>query len=521
MLYKLFLEFVDGDSLLVRQLSILLVLFSIFVSIYSLWFFIYNKIFLIGSDSFYYLSIADSIVKYGEIRDITAIPSFPIKSPQNGIVFVHVILSILGFGAKSRIFTILIINYLLYLSAVYPLFMIARWSGLRKNLPLIFLLAVYLGAWHIYRINLLAINDGIFNSLALWLVYFIMKFVKDINRSESILLSKEILIRIVVVSLFVILLVQFRLNASLIIGCAVISSLVVRDYRISLLLLGMCILLVVSFLSLYLFIEVVRLENVGERYFLPMFTAISINSIKLQLWKILPRLVAGLSGVSNPIATLLFTIFPLSMIFYGIRGLFQKNFYKVFISSICLTALWFTMSFQNARVIWYSFPFIYLIILSFKETRIIGYLFTFLVFFQSIQQFYIGFPRGPESSLWLYIYDKGITVDENALVSSQKRRHPYFFLGARSYLGDGDWKEVLEEIQEPGKFMPKLTWDLIKKRNPIFVVGDSTYVSSTLRQVNEIIPLDEYEVEIESLTPKLDKFKEWTLIKININQLLK
>ncbi len=507
---------IDRLNIKLDRLQILILAVAFVVSMYSFYFFMNNKVYLIGSDVFYYMSIADSILEYGEMRDITAIPSFPVKSPQNGIVFVHVILSLFGLGAKGRILTIVVINYLLYLSGVYPLYKIARWSGLRKGLPLIALLSVYLGAWHIYRINLLAINDGIFNSLTLWLIYLVIKFIREMDALESISLYKSAVKEILILSLIVMVLVQFRLNAALVIGSALISALAVRDYRASLFLVSMCVLLLVSFLAVYLFIEVVRLENVGERYFFPMFRAISIGTIKLQLWKILPRLVAGLSGLTNPLATLIFAIFPLSMMYYGIRGLIDRNFSQVFIAGTCLTGLWFTMSFQNARVIWYIFPFIYLIILSLKRIRWVGYAFVLLVFLQSVQEFYIGFPRGPESKFWLHVYNHKISLPENALLSTHRRRHPYFILGTRTYLGNDNREAIRERFEAPGIFMPELTLDLIKDNGSLFVLGNSTYIDSTLFQVNEIAISNGYELRSTPLTPDLDEFEGWGLFNISL-----
>jgi hypothetical protein len=278
----------------------------------------------------------------------------------------------------------------------------------------------------------------------------------------------------------------------------------------------MCVLLLVSFLAVYLFIEVVRLENVGERYFFPMFRAISISSIKLQLWKILPRLVAGLSGLTNPLATLIFAIFPLSMMYYGIRGLIDRNFSQVFIAGTCLTGLWFTMSFQNARVIWYIFPFIYLIILSLKRIRWVGYAFVLLVFLQSVQEFYIGFPRGPESKFWLHVYNHKISLPENALLSTHRRRHPYFILGTRTYLGNDNREAIRERFEAPGIFMPELTLDLIKDNGSLFVLGNSTYIDSTLFQVNEIAISNGYELRSTPLTPDLDEFEGWGLFNISL-----
>ena len=237
-----------------NKISRLFILTGFFISFYSFFFFMSNKVFLIGSDAFYYMSIADSIVKYGEMRDITAIPSFPVKSPQNGIVFIHVILSLTGIGAKARILTIVVINYLLYLSGVYPLYKVAHWCGFRKGLPLAALLSVHLGAWHIYRINLLAINDGIFNSLILWFVYMVIKFIRDMDVIEFRSSYKPAITIMMIISLLLIVLIQFRLNAALVIGSAIISTLAIRNYKASLLLITVCVFLFISFLSVYLFV---------------------------------------------------------------------------------------------------------------------------------------------------------------------------------------------------------------------------------------------------------------------------
>ena len=480
-----------------------------------------NKVFLIGSDAFYYMSIADSIVNYGEIRDITTIPSWPVKTPQNGIVFIHVILSLIGIGAKGRILSIIIINYLLYLSGVYPLYKTARFCGLKKGFPLISLLSVYLGAWHIYRINLLAINDGIFNSLTLWFVYIVIKFIRDTDSLESSSFYKPAIKKLLIIYLFVVVLIQFRLNASLLIGSAVISALLVRNYRASMLLIVGSLFLMLSFISIYtLIIEVPSLNNKGIERLLYMFwTAFKTYNIKLQLWKILPRLIAGLSGLTNPLATLLFTLFPLSMIYFGIKGIIQKNFSKVFIASICLTGLWFTLSFPNARVIWYTFPFIFLILMDLKRMRLVGYTFGLLVLLRSLLQFNIGFEeRGPSSKLFLYIYEQNISLPENALLSSYQRRHPYFILKTRNYLGNDSWEKILEQIEAPGKFMPKLNWDLINEHGSLYVLGDSTYIDSTLSQVSEIAHVMKYTPEKNLLTPALDEFEGWGLVELTLNK---
>ncbi len=510
---------INQESKNIRILIIIMFSVAILLSFYSFYFFMSNKVFLIGSDAFYYMSIADSILKNGEIRDLTTIPSFPIKTPQNGIVFVHMILSILGIGAKGRIITIVFINYLLYLLGVYPLYKIARMSGLNKGLPLASLLSVYLGAWHIYRINLIAYNDGIFNSVVIWLVYLIIKLAYDFDTGElRSAVFKSMIRGFSLIGLFVVILIHFRLNVTLVIGSAVLGALAIRNYRLSFWFSSICALLLILFLAIYFFVEVVKFSDLSK-YFYSLFTSINIFNIKLQLWKILPRLVAGLSGLTNPLATLCFMVFPLSMMYYGVKGIMDKNFSRVFLASICITGLWFTLSFQNSRMVWYIIPFIYLIIFSIKRIRVVGYIIVLIVFLQSLQQFYIGFSRNNGSSqLWLHIYDNKISLPADALLLSRNRRHPYFFLGKRTFLGEDSWRKVLERLEAPDVYLPQISWKLLEEKRSIYVYGPSSYLKRALLQIEETASKNEYILSESRLTPDLNKFEGWALAKFSIDK---
>jgi hypothetical protein len=202
--------------------------------------------------------------------------------------------------------------------------------------------------------------------------------------------------------------------------------------------------------------------------------------------------------------------------YYGLIGIKNKDFIKVFIAVVCLTALWFALNFRNARVIWYIFPFIYLIILSLKRLKWVGYIFVLVVFLQSFQQFVIGYSRNPESNLWLYIYEQKIVLPDKPLLSSFRRRHPYFFLGVRNYLGNENANEIRSQIQAPGKFMPKLNLDLINHYGSLFVLGDSTYIDSTFLQVEKMDSLNEFNVIQKPLTPNLDEFDGWSLVELSV-----
>ena len=483
------------------------------VSLYSFYFFMSNKVYLIGSDAYYYMSIADSIIQNGEMRDLTFVPSRPIKSPQNGIAFVHVLLSLLGLSHKAGQLVIVFINYMAYLGGIYPLLMISRHFGLTKKLPLVALLSVYLGAWHIYRINLLAINDGIFNSLILWLAYFFIKFFHSSNELSSFLLSRNTAKIYLTILFLTIVSIQFRVTAILVIGSAVIGGVIVRNYRASVWsLLGVTLMLLSIFSIFHTFVGVSPLDithfKLSEN-FRELFSNVVSYKIKLILWKILPRLTAGLSPLSNSFATLCFTVFPISMFYYLYRGYVTQSFAKVFLALICLTGLWFTMKFSNARVIFYSFPFMYLLLLGYRKTRFIAYVFVFIVFLQSFQTFFQGFWRGPKSQLFLHIYNEQISLQQNnSLLLTNSGRHAYFFLKSKPYRGSINDHGILNVPEE-------FSFDLVKEKKRVNVLGDSTFIANTFYYIKEMASLNGYQLESTPLTPDLDEFEGWALVEFS------
>ena len=64
--------------------------------------------------------------------------------------------------------------------------------------------------------------------------------------------------------------------------------------------------------------------------------------------------------------------------------------------------------------------------------------------------------------------------------------------------------------------MPELTLDLIKDNGSLFVLGNSTYIDSTLFQVNEIAISNGYELRSTPLTPDLDEFEGWSLVELSV-----
>ena len=151
-----------------------IIIVSLFISLYSFFYFISNKIYFIGSDAYYYWSLSDSFLRSGVLLNITVIPNELIRTPQIGMVFVHIILSLININGESRFLFISIFYYLLHLSALYPLNQIIQKLGIKNYLSRLFIISAHLGAWNIYLAQLLANNDGFFNPLSIWFIYLMI-----------------------------------------------------------------------------------------------------------------------------------------------------------------------------------------------------------------------------------------------------------------------------------------------------------------------------------------------------------
>ena len=184
----------------------------------------------------------------------------------------------------------------------------------------------------------------------------------------------------------------------------------------------------------------------------------------------------------------------------------------IFIAVICLSGLWFTMTFQNARFIWYIFPFIYIILLRVRKLRFIGYAFCLLVFYQSFQQFYSGFLRGPSSKYLLYLYENKITLPkEDSLLIAANGRHLYYFFNKGSYDTTPD--------SENNIIIPKeLSWDLIENGSSLCISGDTPYIRSVHSQIRDMGIENGFGIQTKSLTPDLYEFEGWGLVELTFNK---
>ena len=494
---------------------------SIFVSVVCFYYFVSNKIFFIGSDAYAYMSMADSARESGKLLDITTIPATPPKTPQNGIVLFHLIFSYLGMSQYQRLLSIVVINYIIYLSAVYPLFKISSGLGLKDNkLAVMSLIGTHLGAWHVYRFELLAINDGIFYSSTIWLNYLAFNLLNryyNNDTNKQIKVQRSFLVGVLCVSFLSLL---FRLNTIFIL-VSIISTVILfdakkRNFRLTYWILALIIFVMGLFFILYRSIDISLIHSITVKRINELSGSLFnfkflYGGIKLFVMDTLPRIVARpLFGKTN----LLFCIFLFPPFISFIKGYQKNSVGEVFIGIQCIIMFIVgSLILNKARYIMHIYPLLYLMMFSIPRMRIVAHLFVCLVFANTMRTVSREWVRVQDSNLWLHVYENRIALpDDNKLLLTEQGRHSYFFFKTRAYGASFNNQKRLIEIPD------ELTWSLIEKKGSLFVHGDSKYIHSAFSQVEEMALSNGYELQSKSLTPALNEFEGWKLVELKLKK---
>ncbi len=474
----------DPTALPSRNVIIAFAAALVGLSVYSLAFFLWHKIYLIGSDAYYYMSIADSFVATGSFLDQSSFPTQPLKSPQNGIVSVHVLLSWLGFGPEGRLASISIISYVLHVSATYPLYKIARRVGLKATIPMAALIAVYLGAFHVYRLQLIAYNDGVFNALSIWLTYVLLVGLQEIRAGSFSGLLRVLTRHRVVVPLMVVLavvLVHFRINSIGILGSALLATVAVWRLRNA---VWIGALLAVSFVSItlpYVITDSSRMSDQSGRVTADILSRLPGNVFDIATISV-PNLIFAPVSERASIVYFPFALVLLVALIVGLRG---REPGILFVGLSCAAAFLYVaiLPSQTSRYLVYIFPLMFLLLLRWRPLRPIGYMFAGLVIASSFVTFATGHDRGNESKLWLHLYEGDISLPaEDPLLVTDRNRHPYFFLDTRTYRGD-------------------LSWELVTSRGQLFVLGDEEYIATRIDELDGLAAEHNATYSRETLTP--------------------
>lgn len=173
-----------------------------------------------GSDAAYYISIANNLFAGRGLYDATSIPKTPIITPQNGVVFVELLLMKAGIRENTTLFTsVAIINYLSFLFSAILLYKIADYLEVPK-LVSFFIIANLLLSINISTAIIIPTNDGIAFTLSLLGLFLCIQ-----NQEKS---SYWIFLLIFVISAIG---VHFRLQNILIPLCCALACLMVKQYK--------------------------------------------------------------------------------------------------------------------------------------------------------------------------------------------------------------------------------------------------------------------------------------------------
>ena len=435
--------------------------------------------------------------------DWTGTKPEPPGTPQNGVVFIIAAMKLLGLGPESRLVGLVLINYALHLSGVYPLYRIAGTLGLRKDVLIAPLLAVYMGAFHVYRLQLLPYNDGLFNALFIWLAWFIVASLRDSSTPTTAPRprgAREWPPRLAVMLGLSVVLVHFRLNALLLVGAALIAVLAAGRYRHA---KWTLVLLVASVLSVLLPYAAADTTHLARN------SAVMLDGVLLRLptgvydvatiW--VPRL---LFAETSPRASLLYAPFGLALALALGLGLRRKEAGLLFIALCCATGLLYVSALPftdhalgNNRYLLYIFPFMYLLVLIPRRIRVVGYLFVAVTVFSSLWTFVDGPKRSPASNFLLYVHTQGVTLPEDRhLLISRWPRLPYVYLrGARTFKG-------------------KVTRDRLLSVDSVYLIGDRQFVSDRLSTIDSLVEGSDQTYGRRSLTPDYRDSRGHVLLEI-------
>lgn len=455
------------------------------LSVYSLYFYLQQKTILILKDAIYYLAIADGILESGAVLDFSTQPASPILTPQNGVVAFHLILSSLGLDPEDRLVGIVIINYLLHLSATWPLYKIAREIGLQADWLIAALLGLYAGSYYLYYYQLMALNDGVFNALSVWLFYLIITSYKNNNDN-----SRGV-VKLGLIFMLTIVLVHFRIQVFTIFVAAFLAAIVVRRYDFA---FGMFVSIMAGFVSLvliYIFIDTSGILGYAEnrRALVELYNQYLFSNLALKAYSVFNQVISGV--LFTDLGALLNLIYGFSLLGIPIAfnsGFRRQNFAVLFVSLLCFVGISAMIFFflPVSRYLVYLFPFLYLLILFSKWTRPIGYVLITVILILSFAKlrFGLNIPESENYKFWRYLHGQRIVLPaDDALLISEEPRRPYLFLKARSFVGE-------------------LTWEEIIMHESLFLVGSRNFIQTSLEKVEHLSKQKEKSAfKFRSLTP--------------------
>ncbi len=289
-------------------------------------------------DSYYYLSIVESVLNGTGFKDYTTDPEMGVRTPQNGVVYIYLILHKLGFTLmQEKLNVIAVLNSIFIGISSIMVSKITKKIGIPKDIA--FLISVSIPLSFYYQMVLLqGINDAPYILLTLIVLWVVIN-VKVITRTNFISL--------LVISLCI---NHFRLTGIFAFMTGMIHQFFMKEYKGVLVYLMLSIITLIS-LMLAIYILGFDLSGVSNRsseifssYDITFFLAHLKKTLFLNIPEAVVRLTYFTSGLS---ITYVFVGISLSglvilSIFLALRtGFKSKNYAIVSLLSFVLMMLLF------------------------------------------------------------------------------------------------------------------------------------------------------------------------------------
>lgn len=444
------------------------VVLGIFIGLATAIAFVYTGVYLeLGSDMFYYLSIADSLLSSGHFYDLTSVNISPVLTPQNGLPILLAFLKFFGVGNYSALIIILFLNFILWVFSASIYYKMIKIANLKDKRLEILLILGFLSGMSLLRYQLAPITDGIYNAGSLLLTYLLYKNIL-INSSKD---YRSIVNKCLPALILSIILVHFSVRVFVFLLAAFLVPLFTKSENKIRTMVCMSVFIILTLLSqqaLLFFMDTSLIGSMGSTY----FTAIISNI--LNVWQVIPFYVFfgpqltgvlvqpfSLFGVCLITVTTLFMLFIAYCFYYGSR---KRDTFTTFSALIVIIFIMAIISLPSVKVLneagvrymLASLPIFYILAAKFRYTKYVISLAILLSIIHSVSFIIATDKIKNPPSLIRVMYDNGAVLPKDALLISAMDRIPYVLIEGK------DSNDVFCSIDLNGK-------------NRLWIIGSQEY----------------------------------------------
>ena len=449
---------------------------------------------LCHNDAYYYVAVADNLVIEGRLGDRTLDPAGPVTTPQNGVPMVYAALRLLGLSYTNCFLAVTLVNYVAWLSALYPFLGLVRAAGIRGYWARAALAVGFLASGLFLYKQLHPLNDGIYNAGSIWWVFLVYRTMVQGIEGDSPQRHRWTQAAIwTALALLLAVLLHFRINVLVYAGAATLMPLfaaasVRRRVVTSACIAGMVALAsgsqyVVDLLAYHGTIATcvrASLGGVGPNALSKLGLVLFIVSGGREVGLLRPANQGARAGILGySVVRALLAVYALALvgflIFCIIHAWRKKRVLPALASLVMLGMMAFALLVVGMRPSVASVPryiansvfFLWLLAMMYKWTRPFVYLSVVLFVAQAlfyISPLYLDMCKPGEGPFVAELAASGLRVPADAVLVSQMKRHSYVFLG--------------------GRHAPDLAKALQRDTSKVWILGDKGFRDAHLAELN-------------------------------------